>query len=166
MQVVSSMNTFQIDLSKLKVPRDVCSVMERSLTKNYVYFFEANQQIFNIGKAADKEWEFGTWGNRMYRKAGGIPGWKYLLNDTSAAKMTQLMKTYLPEVSKDQVIITINDYTQLLVDETDKEVDRFLLNEENKLVRQYEKAYGCLPPLNIQNTRAHPVPLFDMFYEE
>lgn len=158
------MKTYYIDLSNLRTPREICPIMERNVTKQYTYVYQTAGSIFNCGKAADKEWMTGTWGNRTYRKAGGIRGWPCLLSDTSAAKMTELMDQYLPEVCKNDVIITINDYTQDLVNEVDDEIDRFLLNEENKLIRQFEHQFGCLPLLNIQNTRAHPKPMFADFF--
>ena len=66
------------------------------------------------------------------------------------------MEQYMPDVTKDDVVIVVNDYTQELLNETQGDIDRFLLNEENTLVRDYEKTYGARPVLNIQDTRSHP----------
>jgi len=150
------MISYSIALATLNMPRDICYIAEKHKTKHYTYTFQTHNGIFNYGKAADNEWMSGTWANRIYRKGGGIPGWRHMLADSSASKMSELMKRYLPEVEKTDVIITVNDWTQDLLDEDEFEIDRFLLNEENKLIKSYKFVNGCAPVLNIQPTRSHP----------
>ena len=160
------MKTYLIHLSNLNMPRRICDIFKYNQTKNYVYSYHTTRHgVFNYGMSGDNEWGRGSWGNRTYRKAGGIPGWRYMLHDTSALKMSQLMSLYLPDVRKDDVIITVYDYTVDLINESYQEIDRFLLNEENRLIRNYERQFGCLPLLNIQNTKAHPKPEFDRLFE-
>ena len=151
------MKQIVIALATLNAPRDICRIMEYHDAKCYTYGFHTNGgKAFNFGKAADNEWMSGTFGNRIYRKAGGIEGWVWPMNCSSAKKMSALMAQYMPDVTKDDVVIIVNDYTQELLNEDQYEIDRFLLNEENNLVRDYEKTYGTRPILNIQDTRSHP----------
>ena len=162
------MITYSIALATLNTPGDVCYIVEKHKTKFYNYTFQTHEDILNYGKACDNEWMSGTWGNRIYRKAGGIPGWHQMLADTSASKMTEMMEKYLPDVHKNDVIITVNDWTQDLMDEDEHEIERFLLNEENKLVQSYIALNGCMPVLNIQSTRSHPnvMIMFNNLFEE
>ena len=162
------MISYSIALATLNMPRDICYVVEKQKTKHYTYTFQTHNGIFNHGKAADNEWMGGTWGNRIYRKGGGIPGWRHMLVDTSASKITEMMKKYLPDVTKNDVIITVNDWTQDLLGEDDYEIERFLLNEENKLIQSYKAINGCTPVLNIQTTRSHPdvKTMFNNLFEE
>jgi len=163
------MKQIVIALAPLKAPRDICHIMEYHDIKYYTYgFFTNGGQTFNYGKAADNEWICGTFGNRIYRKAGGIDGWIYPMNCSSAKKMSALMNQYMPGTTKDDVIIVVNDYTQDLINETQEEIDRVLLNEENDLIRAYELVNGKRPILNIQNTRCHTTVkyTFDALFEE
>ena len=162
------MISYSIALATLNTPRDICRIVEKHKTKNYNYTFQTHSDIFNHGKACDNEWMSGTWGNRIYRKAGGIPGWHTMLADTSASIMTEMMEKYLPNVNKDDVIITVNDWTQDLLDEDELEIERFLLNEENKLIQSYKMINGCMPILNRQPTRSHPdvMTMFNNLFEE
>jgi len=151
------MKQIAIALATLNAPRDICRLMEYHDAKYYTYgFFTNGGNCFNYGKAADNEWMSGTFGNRIYRKAGGIEGWVWPMNCSSAQKMSALMKQYMPNTEKDDVIIFVNDYTQELLNESQSDIDRFLLNEENKLVRAHESVHGIRPVLNIQDTKHHP----------
>lgn len=151
------MKQIVIALSQLQAPRKICDIMQWHNSKYMTYGFYTNGgKAFNYGKAADNEWMSGTFGNRIYRKAGGIDGWTWKMQCSSAKKMSELMKRHMAGVTKNDVIIVVNDYTQELQNETQQEIDRFLLNEENKLVRLHESYYGSRPVLNIQDTRSHP----------
>jgi hypothetical protein len=158
------MKTFIIRLSKLKTPRDICHIMEKRGVKNYTYTFRTKDEIIKEGKANDKEWKTGTWGNRIYRQAGGILGWgPNMLFDSSAIKMKYLMDIYFPYVTKNDVIIVIRDFTRDLIGMNENDVNQILLNDEDKRVQTYTRTYGGPPSLNIQKTRSKPRPIVDLF---
>ena len=163
------MKKYSISLAKLNAPRDICHIMESCEIKYYNYEFALNGGIiFNIGKAADNEWMSGTWGNRIYRKAGGISGWVWPMHCSSSKKMKELMQKYLPTVHKDDVIITVYDRTLELQNQPQIDIDRFLLNEEHKLIKEYQSVWGSTPLLNIQRTRIRPdyTDTFNKLFEE
>ena len=158
------MKTFNIDLKDYNTPRDICTVMADEKCKHYTYTFHYGSKIIKHGKASDKEWQTGTWGNRIYRQAGGIPGWDYgELDDTSAREMRKGMEKCFPSVSRRDVIITVYDYTSDLAGKTEEEIDHVLLNEEHELVKQHLAEHGAPPLLNVQGTRTRTKPNLDLF---
>lgn len=160
------MNVFTIELSTLKYPREICYLMEQQGTKYFVYTFQTNNTIIKHGKAADNEWIYGTWGNRVYRQAGGIPGWNgNELSDTSAVKMNTQLREHFPEVTRHDVTITVMDYTEELEGLDPAEIDRILLNQEDAMVKKHIEVYGAPPKLNIQKTYTRTKPIFDSLFE-
>lgn len=159
------MKRFTITLSTLKNPRDICYLIEKRKSKYFNYTFECNSEIIKHGKASDNEWMCGTWGNRLYRQAGGIQGWRTCLNDTSAKKMRIMMEKHFPKLTKNDITITVYDYTDELTGKTANEISKFLLNEEHKLVKLHVQNYGVPPKLNIQATPEQFIPMFDEFFE-
>lgn len=154
------MKTFTISLANLSAPRDICYLLEKRGVKYFTYSFQCNDGIIKHGKAADKEWQSGTWGNRVYRQAGGIPGWGAMaLADTSALKMNVQMNKHFPGLTRADVTITICDFTAELQHESDAEIDRVLLNEEDAMVKRHIADYGAPPKLNIQKTKTRTKPI-------
>jgi hypothetical protein len=140
--------------------------MEKRSVKYYTYTFHTNETVIKEGKAADNEWVTGTWGNRIYRQAGGIGGWgSNRLHDTSALKMTSLMQDYFPNLDRYSISITVYDYTEELKECEDIEIERFLLNEEDKKVKEHIKKFGFAPKLNIAPTKSRPKPRFYEMFE-
>ena len=160
------MKFFTLTLANLKYPRDICYIMEKKGTKYFTYTFQSNDDVIKHGKAADNEWMYGTWGNRLYRQVGGLDGWgNYELNDTSAKKMREMMNKYFPELSKNDITITIYDFTEDLEGEEEEEINRVLLNEEDAMVKKHVAQYGFPPKLNIQQTRTKTKPCFNKLFE-
>jgi hypothetical protein len=157
------MKIITFPLSSMTCPRDICAKMTG--IKYYTYTFHTATEVIKEGKASDDEWMAGTWGNRVYRQAGGIAGWYSELNDTSANKMREKMRQFFPTVTKDQVQVTVYDHTDELKNESKREIDRVLLNEENDRVRAHIIEHGVPPKLNIQATRARRKPMLppDLF---
>lgn len=160
------MKFFTLTLANLKTPRDICYIMEKKGVKYYTYTFQCNEQVIKHGKAADNEFLCGTWGNRLYRQVGGLPGWGTReLNDTSAKKMREQMRKFFPNLTKTDITVTVYDYTDELEDEDEKEIDRVLLNEEDAMVKKHIATYGSAPALNIQQTRTKTKPCFNKLFE-
>jgi hypothetical protein len=153
------MKIITFPLSVFNCPRDICAKMTG--IKYYTYTFHTNTEVIKEGKASDDEWMSGTWGNRIYRQAGGISGWPSELNDTSANKMRERMRQFFPTITKDQVQVTVYDLTEELQNESKKEIDRVLLNEEDERVQAHIREYGTPPKLNIQPTRTRRKPILN-----
>jgi hypothetical protein len=160
------MKTYTITLATLASPRDICYLIEQRGTKYFTYTFQCNREVIKYGKAADNEWMFGTWGNRLYRQVGGLPGWGNLsLNDTSAKLMREQMNKFYPDLTRMDITVTVYDFTEELKDENEQEIDRVLLNEEDAMVKKHIADYGVPPKLNIQTTRKRLKPCFDELFE-
>lgn len=161
------MKTLTFNLKDLSAPRDICHLLEKEGTKYYVYSFQSKDDIIKFGKAADNEWMFGTWGNRLYRQAGGIAGWGvFSLNDTSAKDMRMQMQKHFPDLTRNDITVTVYDFTEELDSKKSSEIDKRLLNEENDRVKQYTLAVGRRPNLNIQPTKNHFSPVWPDIFEE
>jgi hypothetical protein len=161
------MKTLTFNLKDLSAPRDICHILEKEGTKYYVYSFQSKDDIIKFGKAADNEWMFGTWGNRLYRQAGGIAGWGvFSLNDTSAKDMRMQMQKHFPDLTRNDITVTVYDFTEELDNKKPSEIDKRLLNEENDRVKQYTLAVGRRPNLNIQPTKNHFSPVWPDIFEE
>lgn len=161
------MKTYRFDLKNFSSPRELCHELEQVQCKYYTYTFDTPTETIKHGKAADHEWMAGTWGNRVYRQAGGFPGWNGAeLYDSNANKMREQLKEHFPHVTKDEVTVTVYDYTQELNHSPATEIDRVLLNEEDALVKEHKKKHGSAPKLNIQETKTRTRPMFDENFEE
>lgn len=160
------MKFYTLTLANLKYPRDICYLLEQKGTKYFTYTFQSNTEVIKHGKAADNEWMYGTWGNRLYRQIGGLVGWGgYELNDTSAKKMREQMNKFFPELTRMDITVTVYDFTDELEGEDEKEIDRVLLNEEDAMVKKHILTYGVPPKLNIQQTRPKHKPCFNKLFE-
>jgi hypothetical protein len=159
------MKFFTLTLANLNHPRDICYIMEQRQVKYFTYTFQSNEGVIKHGKAADNEWMYGTWGNRLYRQVGGLNGWSIPLNDTSAKKMRDQMNIHFPSLTRMDVTVTVYDYTEELEGEDEKEIDRVLLNEEDAMVKKHISQYGAPPKLNIQKTRTRTKPCFNKLFE-
>lgn len=147
------MKDFSIILSTISRPRDICDIMRG--VKHYTYTIRTTSgETIKEGKGNDDEWMSGTWGNRIYRQAGGIKGWGSLeLNDSSANKTKELMAIYFPTVTKVDVIIDVHDFTDDFTGLDKAEIDRRLLNEEHDRIKAYTEIHGSPPKMNIQITK-------------
>lgn len=174
-----------LSLNTCETPRDISNFMRKHRVQIYTYGLWSTRHgdWINYGESSDNEWQRGTWGNRLYRKGGGIPGWnttsEYFegtfdigLHDTSAQEMRRLCENLLPDLVKDDVIIYIHDYTMepCLRNETDRYIKQFVRNKEHERIEHYKSEnLGYAPKLNVQATRPGSLPireLLDNFFED
>lgn len=161
-----------IHLAKLNHPREISHRMQDHEIKYYVYVwsflvkflgksFLVNFPI-NIGKSTDKEWEGrntggSTWGNRVYRKACAFDGWGDKVNiegDTSVKDFRRLLDEKTPWLSKEDMILTIYDYTKELEGQNEDQISKAILNKEHDLMQEFKQEFGSLPLLNKRETHA------------
>jgi hypothetical protein len=79
--------------------------------------------------------------------------------------MREQMNIHFPTLTRNDVTITVYDYTDELVGLDEKEIDRRLLNEEHELIKKHVEDYGDTPKLNIQCTKIRTKAMFDDFFE-
>lgn len=108
--------------------------------------------VIKYGKGADYEWHRGTWGSRVYRQAGNIPGWT---NPLTGPNGEEMLIDYLPKyqvrtgriVHKNDVIVLVADFTNykfLSESQFDVELRQF----ENHYIEKYKQNYGVNPAGN------------------
>lgn len=151
-------------LNQFRRPRQISEYGRIHNIRRCVYEIGITGEVLVYGKDNGNEWQRGTFLDRSYRRAGGIPGWPIGdLSCSTSSKMRYDMAEHFPNVVKDDVYLTIFDYTYDLQNKSEYEADAVLLNEENRRVRAYEATYGRRPKLNIQETKSRSFVSDDLF---
>lgn len=128
----------------------------------FAHVFESNNQwladILKYGQGADYEWQSGTWGSRIYRQAGNIPGWgSHALQGPNGAEMRTVVSDYQQQtgrtVHKDKISIVVWDFTNYVFPD-ENFYKKFLAKIENYLIENYQNKNGKLPVGNIK-TESH-----------
>jgi hypothetical protein len=117
--------------------------------------FDLKSSIIKYGKGADFEWQKGTWGSRVYRQAGNIPGWNAMLTGPNGSEMiTDYIPAYQNQftrtVHRDDVVLLFWDFTCYQFT-SEHQWDLCLRQFENYFIDEHEKNYGYRPPGNVKN---------------
>lgn len=106
--------TIQIDLSTLKDPTEILSVMKSLGIFYYVYLFVSPNGVLKYGQSSSNN---GVAGERIYRQAGHLFGWKKRLSGSSGSDMRIIADDYQNKYStilnKNDVYIYVIDMTNL-----------------------------------------------------
>ena len=117
--------------------------------------------VLKFGKMTEEE--------RIARQVEGLWGWRKHYSGTSARQLRRKLqnKNLYETITKNDVIVTVYDYTEWFKDNINRmlDADRLLLNQEDQLIKDYCGYYGNTPVLNIQSTRTHYKPLFNKLFE-
>lgn len=116
---------------------------------------EMQSAMIKYGKGADYEWQKGAWGNRVYRQAGNIPGWDYMLTGPNGSEMlTEYIPAYQDKykrmVHKDDVVVMLWDFTTYRF-LSEHQWDLCLRQFENYFIEEHEKRHGFKPPGNVKS---------------
>jgi hypothetical protein len=114
--------------------------------------FTLKTDVIKYGKGADYEWQRGTWGSRVYRQAGNIPGWT---NPLTGPNGEEMLLDYLPNyqvrtqriVHKDDIIVMVADFTNYKF-LSESQFDTELRQVENHYIEQYNQCHGFNPAGN------------------
>jgi len=112
--------------------------------------------ILKYGQGADYEWQRGTWGSRVYRQSGNIPGWgETTLQGPNGKEMKYIVDQYVQEtgriVHKDDVAVVVWDFTNFKFP-SEQFFKKFLEKVENYLIENYQtKHNGKMPVGNIKD---------------
>lgn len=164
-------NIYSMSLKDFSTAREICERVKTEQTTAFNYCISTTYEVIKYGLSNDKEWKSGTWGNRVYKQALGLPGWsnRNYNGDTSSKEMEELCNQFYPNVTKDDVIITIYDLgTPELLAFDEKTILTVLENFEDQLVDMHVNKYGHAPYGNIQKTRkrGHMQNFLNMFEAE
>jgi len=143
------------EIKKLKMTRMIYEVQ-------HLYYGTNNPitDIIKYGQGADNEWERNnTWGSRIYRQAGNIPGWgKNMLTGPNGEDMKFIIKDYTNAtkriVHKDDIAFKVWDFTNFKFPSKSR-FKRYLEKVENHLIEEYIcQNSGNMPIGNIK-TESH-----------
>lgn len=127
----------EISLSQCHDPKDICAIMKHYKIEDYVYAFIWDNRIVKYGYSADYT---GSPGERIYRQAGHLAGWRKPLRGSSGSDMLQIrmdfQEKYGQDLDRNEVVIWVVDMTKRPTDpdtydslRSCQELERHLINE-------------------------------------
>lgn len=132
----------QIDLSKCKDFTDVKRIMKNYGIEKYTYTFGCKEGILKHGLSGDENSQIGE---RIYRQAGHLQGWKKRLSSSSGSDMRIISEDYQAKYGKpldrNEMWIRVYDFTDAQFPDTEIE-----LHEEH-LIEESIKANEGRPPI-------------------
>ena len=165
-QDLASVPYYVFSLKNYREPKNLSYDFKVREIQSYIYGFTHNYapghpyDVIRYGQSNDNEWRRGTFGSRVYREAGNIPGWE---NPLTGPNGEEMLLEYLPSyqartgriVHKDDVAVQVWDFTNFDFPAIDK-IQLYLEKVENYQMTQYESAHGHIPHGNKSN-EAHAV---------
>jgi len=143
---------YEIDLAKLTEASEISQIMKLHNVLYYVYTFEYQGQVIKHGISVDKN---SNYGDRIYRQAGHLEGWKYYrLRGPSGNDMRLIDTAYYEKngehLNRLGMKIVVRDLTNMpspsLADKT------FHVKKlERQLIREYEDQNNQLPIGNVKD---------------
>jgi hypothetical protein len=143
---------YEIDLDKLGTAVDISTIVKDFNTIKYVYTFEYHGEIIKHGISVDKK---SIPGERIYRQAGHLKGWRTQLAPGSAGDdMRDIDVKYSAitgeNLNRKGMRITIRDLTKIdspSIADKDLHVKRL----ERQLIKEYKEKHNKLPLGNIKD---------------
>jgi len=143
---------YDIDLAKLTEAAEISRIMKLHNVLYYVYTFEYQGQVIKHGISVDKN---SNYGDRIYRQAGHLEGWKYYrLRGPNGNDMRLIDAAYYAKngehLNRLGMKIIVRDLTNVpspsLADKT------FHVKQlERQLIREYKDQNDQLPIGNIKD---------------
>tara|TARA_B110000285_G_scaffold5647_1_gene5990 strand:- start:46 stop:564 length:519 start_codon:yes stop_codon:yes gene_type:complete len=142
---------YTINVRNWSRPADILSIFKNRSLQNYCYAFWVStsdkQILMNIGMSEGSEI-----GDRIYRKIGNLPGWKYRFTGRYGSSMRLVVEATEKrfdnlKIHKDDVSIHIWDTNDLISPNFNSPT----VEAEKKLIRDSKKKFGCIPAGNIQD---------------
>jgi hypothetical protein len=142
---------YEIDLSVLSRPADVLQIMKDLRVKKYVYTFTYQDDIIKHGISTDLK---SLYGERIYRQAGHLDGWKQQLYGPSGNDMIYINTDYFAKTGRHLnrlgTKIIIRDLTS--VESPSMSDSAFHVKKlERELIKEYFDQHGCSPIGNVKD---------------
>ena len=167
---ISSLPTITIDLVQCKHPAEIKGLMKAIGITRYCYAFIHNTIVMKYGQSSDNDWIRGSYGERIYRQAGFIPGWSTQRAPGSAGDDMLDVIPHFRNPNKNNVSIKIWDMTNYPF-AVASDPRHELTQVEDQLIDNYVQTYGYTPVGNIREekhirtkTRVHDS-LFNSIFE-
>jgi hypothetical protein len=157
-------------LGKMRDPSDICFHMSLEEIKYYVYIFTCPKGVLKYGYSADIR---STFGDRIYRQAGHLNGWRHKLNGSSGSDMRIISENYF---NKYNTVLDRNNMSIIVIDLSNhgipgsqeshcKNLERMLIDD--CIERNGAAPIGNVDPVTKNNIRKHHnTKLFKHFFEE
>jgi hypothetical protein len=151
---ITKLPTYKFQLQHLDKAVQIVHGFKKLGIQNYIYSFKTDTDIIKFGSSAgsrestEKE---APPGDRVYRQAGHIPGWKDgTLNSGAGADMAKTMARFFPNNVKDDVTLMVYDTTNYEFS-LKKCISYDLEYGEYSLILQHKTKNGSSPKGNIKD---------------
>jgi hypothetical protein len=156
-------NIISFSLQPLSVAREICDIFQNYNIKSYTYHFSTVLgDTIKWGMSNDNEWKSrskggtNTWGNRVYKQALGLKGWKnrHYNGDSSAIEFSELMKKHYSTLTKNDIMLTVYDMGSedfLKLPNLDQRL--VLESKESDFLKMYKQRHGQLPLGNVESLK-------------
>jgi hypothetical protein len=142
---------YEIELSQLSQAADISAIMKKLDVVYYTYTFDYNGLVIKYGISVDKK---SNSGDRIYRQAGHLSGWKYRLVGPNGNDMRIINDYYFQEtgthLNRVGMKIIVRDLTRVSSPSVDDPV-LHVKQLERQLIKEHEKLHGHIPIGNIKD---------------
>ncbi len=142
---------YEITLTNLNNAADISAVMKELGVVNYVYTFVYQGTVIKHGISVDKK---SNYGDRIYRQAGHLEGWRYRLQGPNGDDMRQIDNDYFQKtgehLNRMGMTIVVCDLTNTDSPSITDPV-MHVKQLERQLIREYQDTYGHAPIGNIKD---------------
>lgn len=159
-------NTHVIDLKLISNYTNILKLFSKNNIEVYLYIITWKGIIIKYG-ISHKSGSTRQLGDRIYTQAGYFPGWdkKCLERGPKSKKATEEMIAYLEDkyqtvFHKDDVVLTIEDYTDYPFENPDNPYAE-LQNVEEYKKKEFYDIHQCYPIGNKKQEKIRPVPGFN-----
>jgi hypothetical protein len=142
---------YEIDLATLDEAAGISWIMKSFGVVDYVYTFEYQGCVIKHGISVDKNSNFG---DRIYRQAGHLEGWKYRLRGPNGNDMRLIDADYFAETGEHLnrlgTKIIVRDLTNMS-SPSPADCNLHVKQLERQLIKEYVEKHHRLPIGNIKD---------------
>jgi hypothetical protein len=142
---------YEINLASLSEAAEISAVMKELGVVNYVYTFVYQGTVIKHGISLDKK---SNYGDRIYRQAGHLEGWRYRLQGPNGNDMRLINIEYFRKTGEHLnrlgMTIIVRDLTNTDSPSITDPV-MHVKQLERQLIREYQDTYGQAPIGNIKD---------------
>lgn len=147
----SPYSIYEINLANLNRPADILQIMKHADVKKYVYTFVYQDQIIKHGISVDLK---SLPGDRIYRQAGHVDGWKSRLTGPCGDDMIYINADYFAKTGEHLnrlgMKIIVRDQTHVRSPSL-SDPNLHVKQLERQLIKEYCDQHGYLPIGNIKD---------------